>query len=218
MRLLRRRSRPTDPVAYTTHQGSGALVVALHGYGATEMQLSTLAPLDLPIVQVAPRAPLVVDPGFGWWEASLQSDGRLELAPSQAVNAAIDLVTRAVHDAQRCHGFTAEQTVLLGYSQGAVLGLATAARHPELITAVVTCAGFLLPGEAPRPADPGLDVLVLNGSVDPLTSRSDHDRSVESFASAGHNARGRISKVPHVIDEAQADLIQGFIAGQFSSP
>ncbi len=215
-----RRRHPSgadEPVVHRTGPARSAeratgLVVGLHGYGATERQLETLFPLPATIVTVVPRAPFAVEPGYGWWLPESTQDG-VELAPSAAIGRAVDLVGEHVRAAQLTETVSADRTVLVGYSQGAGLALEVAARHPELFTGVVTGAGWLLadPHSTVAASERPLDMLIMNGSLDPVVRREDHDATIASFIEAGHRVEHRYDPVPHVIDEAQARAAAGSI-------
>jgi len=94
--------------------------------------------------------------------------------------------------------------VLVGCSQGATLALSVAARSPELLRCVVTGAGHLLPQERVVQTTNPLDVLIMNGSLDPVVSAEAHVATELAFRDAGHAVTTRVDHVPHVIDAAQA--------------
>ena len=202
--------RSSEPVVHTARRGSEGLVVQLHGYGATETQFTTLLPLDIPVVTVTPRAPLAVDPGYGWWRPEPFGE-LLDIAPSDGVDTAVENVVRAIDRAQNEHCYTRDSTVLIGYSQGSALALSVAARFPERIAGVVTAAGFLLPSETVASAHLPLDVLFMNGSLDPSTSPEAHRATVERLTAAGHRVVDRVDPVPHVIDAAQVEHVRRFV-------
>ena len=191
-------------------EGAAGLVIALHGYGSDERQLDTLLPLRLPVVTVSPRAPHRVDPGFGWWRPETTA-GTTELAPPAGVDAAVDAIVELVERERASSGFEREQTVLLGYSQGAMLSLTVAARRPDLVGAVAAGAGFLLPNEVVGGAE-RLAVALSNGSLDSFVTRADHEGTLARFEAAGHTAIGWRDDVPHVIDRAQVPRFEAFVA------
>jgi phospholipase/carboxylesterase len=202
--------RPID-TEFRSDAGGAGLVVGLHGYGADHNQLDSLIGLTVPAVTIFPKAPLPVDPGWGWWRpAAADSGGPVELAPTADVDEAVALVRDLVTTRQRQTGFGPTRTVLVGYSQGATLALSVAARHPELMAGVATAAGFLLPNEhlaaPPRP----LRVLIMNGTLDRLITQDLHDETVRGFRDAGHRVESRRDKVPHVVDTAQGAAIDAF--------
>lgn len=193
--------------------GGNALVVGLHGYGGDEWQLGSLLPLALPVVRCDLRAPLRVDPGYGWWLPEAPAAGRArELAPTDGVDAAVAEVIERIREAQAAEGIGPHRTALVGYSQGATLALTVAARRPELVAAVATGAGALLPGETVAVGNRPLDVLIMNGTLDPVIGAADHAETVRRFQRAGHRIRSRRDPVPHVIDAAQPPAVSQFLA------
>lgn len=200
MRRLRRRSAP---VVRRTVTGNSTLVFGLHGYGSDETQLATLIPLSLPAITLVPRAPHRVEPGWGWWRPE-PHDTLVDLAPAPAVAAAVDQIAAAIVEAQHVEAIGSARTVLVGYSQGATLALSVAARFPELLRCVVTGAGHLLPHERVARSPNPLDVLIMNGSLDPVVSAEAHVATELAFRDAGHAVTTRVDHVPHVIDAAQA--------------
>lgn len=218
MRLRRRPQSASKRVEHVRHGGADGLVMLLHGFGADERQFDTPLPLDLPIVQVTPRAPERVDPGFGWWLPEHRSDGLVELAPVEGVASAVDRVVSSIRSRQEEYAIGAERTLLVGYSQGATLALIVAAAHPDAMVGTVAVAGHLPSDEPVQPPPPGRSVLLLNGWLDPLISTEDHYRTATRFSHAGYEVVERRDRVPHVIDEAQVPDIERFIAARLGRP
>ena len=208
---MRRRRR--EPVVVRHDQGRELLVVRLHGYGSDERQPSTLMPVSAPAYVLDPRGPHRVSPGFGWWLPETGSSG-VELAPTAAMDAAVERVVEVIEQGRAESGIPPSRTTLYGYSQGATLALAVAAARPDLLGTVVAGAGFL-PPDRPVPVAAGpLDILVMNGDLDPVVTPALHDETVARLAAAGHRVRSRRDAVPHVIDAAQARAADEFIGQQ----
>ena len=186
------------------------LIIRLHGYGADERQPSQLMPVSVPAIVLDPRAPHRVDPGFGWWLPE-RSASLVELAPRAAVDEAVGLVVEIIEHGRAESEIPPSRTALYGYSQGATLALAVAAARPDLLGAVVTGAGFL-PSDHPAPvAGHPIDLLVMNGDLDPSITPADHDETIARLAAAGHRVRSRRDAVPHVLDTAQAGAADRFL-------
>jgi len=215
MRLRRRHRSPARPDPLVDRRRGAGLVVQLHGYGAGPLQFTTLLPLSVGATIVPPFGPDVVPPGRGWWVPDDRPDGLVELAPATAVDAAVaDVIT--VTTAWQAHlGVGPAATALVGYSQGAGLALEVLARRPDLVGAVATAAGFLLPGAVVEAATPG-SVLVANGSLDPIVTTADHDDTVRRLRAAGHDVTSRRDAVPHVIDLEQAAAIDTHLVRFFT--
>lgn len=208
MRFRRRRS----PVVRRWDNGRQALVVRLHGYGSDETQMDTLIPTPLAATVVDPRAPHRVPPGFGWW----LPDGN-ELAPTEGIEAAVEGVSQLITTTQVELGIPPTATAVIGYSQGATLGLCLAAARPDLLGVVVAGAGVLPPDRTVTTGGRPLELLIMNGSLDALIPTGWHDETAARFAAAGHRVTDRINPVPHVIDKAQAEAATNFLVRRFPS-
>ncbi len=157
-----------------------ALIAILHGYGANG---ADLMPLAQAWRQTLPDAAFAVpdahqpcaDSPFGgrqWWPLDFERVAESSIAGAAAARPVIDAwLARLWHDT----GLGPQQTVLTGFSQGAMLALHAALAQPEPLAGVVGFSGALIPptelGIAPK-----LPVLLahgdLDGVVEPMRSRS----------------------------------------------
>mgnify|MGYP001397594075 CR=1 FL=1 len=149
--------------------GPAPLLLLLHGYGANERDLFDLADeVDPRFHVVSARAPLALPwGGFAWYHLG-GAPGRL--VPDAASRArAIELVERFVSSLPGRLGTDPARTYLLGFSQGAIMGLALALRRPEALAGLVAISGYadpeLTPGQAPAGLA-GLPILQLHGTYD----------------------------------------------------
>lgn len=116
---------------------AAAVMILLHGRGASAQGMLALSDeLDVPeIAYLAPQAT-----GRSWYPASF-------MAPidenEPELSSALDVVGRLVGRAKDAD-FTTEQTVLLGFSQGACLATEYAARTPTRYGGVVGLSGGLI--------------------------------------------------------------------------
>ncbi|GAA3025746.1 alpha/beta hydrolase [Microbacterium dextranolyticum] len=123
------------------------LLVLLHGYGSHEGDLFALAPhLPKEFVVAAVRAPLTPPfpaPGWSWFpiEGLQARDARAITASATVL---LDWLDRSVDPAT--------PVGLLGFSQGAVIGLQALRLRPERIGFVVALAGFVADGTLPTDA------------------------------------------------------------------
>ncbi|MDN3496181.1 alpha/beta hydrolase-fold protein [Planococcus sp. APC 4015] len=120
------------------------LLVLLHGYGADEHDLFSLARL-LPerYVVAAVRAPLSPpwpSPGFSWYpiEGLDDRDPRRVTEAASRVNEWLDAASDL------------EPVGLLGFSQGAAVALQALRLQPQRHSFVVALSGYVTPGDLPR--------------------------------------------------------------------
>ena len=143
-----------QPVASAgvTLENATAAVVMIHGRGATVRSILDLLQefgIENDIAYVAPQAA-----GNSWYPNSFLAPlEHNELKLSSALRAVTETV-EGVRDA----GLDSEQTLLLGFSQGACLTLEYAVRNPRRYGGVVGFSGGLIrPDGTPREYDGTLD-------------------------------------------------------------
>ncbi|QJD99620.1 esterase [Massilia forsythiae] len=136
-----------DPAADDTPAQVSPLVILLHGVGGTPADMAPLAALvetALPRARIAaPPAALPYDlgpHGFQWFSV----DDIDEAVRPGRIAAALDAFVATVEALQRAHGAGPADTVLVGFSQGAIMALAACAQH-WLAHHVVAIAGRFAP-------------------------------------------------------------------------
>ena len=164
--------------------GTGPVVVLLHGYGAPG---TDLVPLwrELPVARdvrfVFPEAPLEL--GFGgraWWPidmARLQDRfskaavERLIAEVPPGIDAARSALLELLEVLERDFGAAPEQTVIGGFSQGAMLATDTVLRTSRPFAGLALLSGTLISHDEWLPLMParrGLPVLQSHGRADPV--------------------------------------------------
>jgi phospholipase/carboxylesterase len=181
---------------------AAGLLVLLHGRGADEHDLFPLLDLLDPeqrLVGVTPRGPLSLPPGGRHWYAVQEigyPDPATFLPTFTAVSQWLDALGTET-------GLGPEQTVLGGFSQGAVmtyaLGLARARPRPAAVVALSgflpTVAGFELDLERPLPP-----VAIGHGTYDPVIEVGWGRRAKEALESAGADVLYREYPLPHAVE------------------
>jgi phospholipase/carboxylesterase len=128
------------------------VVVLLHGYGSDGNDLIGLAPhwqYVLPdALFVSPNAPQqcrMLASGFQWFDVSFEGD---RLASRQlGVVEARPVLVEFLTDLWAQSGLTPQQTILVGFSQGAMMALHTGLSLPEPLMGVIAFSGAFVPPE-----------------------------------------------------------------------
>src|SRR5690554_5046141 len=128
------------------------LVVLLHGYGADGNDLMALGqhwgPLLPEALFVAPHAPEACgmsSAGFQWFDVELEGD---RLAGRQAgVVAARPVLLGFLSDLWSQTGRGPRETLLVGFSQGAMMALHVGLSLPEPLLGIVAFSGAFVPVE-----------------------------------------------------------------------
>ena len=120
------------------------VAIFIHGRGASAEDILGIAP-ELGTEDVAYLAPQAA--GNTWYPYSFLSPiAQNEPNLTSALNVIDELVAKVASD-----GHTSEHLIILGFSQGACLGLEFAARHARRYAAVIALSGGLIgPPGTPR--------------------------------------------------------------------
>jgi phospholipase/carboxylesterase len=180
----------------------GALVL-LHGRGTDELDLAPLIDLLDPnaeLVGVTARAPLTLPPGGSHWYVS-RSVGYPDRPTFDQTYA---LMSGWLDALQELTGHTIDQTVLGGFSQGAVmsyaLGLGAGRPSPA---ALVGLSGFIPQVEQfelELDGRDGLPVAIGHGSGDPVIPVELGRAANELLAGAGFDVIYREYPLAHMVD------------------
>ncbi len=149
------------------------LLLMLHGYGSNEADLFSLSeylPENLLIISV--RAPRTTDyGGFSWYDIHFEIDASKFSDIPQAI-ASRELIADFIEALYQKYHFDREKSMLMGFSQGAILSYAVALTYPEKIKNVVALSGYvnqdliLLSDHKDRLEQ--LDFFCTHGSIDPV--------------------------------------------------
>jgi phospholipase/carboxylesterase len=162
--------------------GSGAVVLALHGTGGSEVEIAALAET------IAPGAAVLAPRG----RVSENGAGRWFRRASEGVFDVDDVLYRADELAGFLEWATAEYhladlpVIATGFSNGANMALAIGMLHPGLVPSVVAFSGMYPFGSRTLPRDLGASrFLLLNGADDPMAPQSSVDVLAENLAAGG---------------------------------
>lgn len=139
------------------------LLVLLHGYGANEQDLLSLAdmlPEDFVVASL--RAPLVTGPGFTWFPLTASIEYTLD-----AVKAAAMYVQDWIDTVKADH----PTVTLLGFSMGMAMATTLLRQRPADYAAVVGLSGFVVNADG----DPAFKDGELDGTVPLFWGRDQQD-------------------------------------------
>jgi phospholipase/carboxylesterase len=196
--------------------GAPPLVVLLHGIGADEHDLLPLVSLLDPRLAVASlRAPHDYVVGYAWFPIAFHPDGTV-VPDVPAARAALADLTRWLGEAPSRLGTDPRRTVLLGFSQGAMMSLGALVTVPERLAGVVALSGRFAPalfeGTAPPEAVARVPLLVAHGRYDDVLP-VEHGRGIrETFGDRVADFTYREFPIGHEISPAEMALVAGWIA------
>ena len=167
-------------------------VVLLHGYGSDGNDLIGLGQVWAPALPdalfVSPNAPAAcaINPGgYEWFALDLDRsayDRRLAGAVS-----ARPVVAQFLDDLWTQTGIPPEQTVLAGFSQGAMMALHTGLSLDRRLAGVLAFSGAFLPPEAfPQPEAIRPPVALIHGELDPVVEPTLSREAEQTVKAAGY--------------------------------
>lgn len=184
------------------------LVVLLHGYGSHEGDLFALAPyLPLDAVVAAPRAFDRHPMGFGYSWFPLPEPG---LGPIDA--AAVGVAADALYEWLERVASDADEVVIVGFSQGGMIGLQLARRHPDAVDRLVFLSSMVVPGEeAGDDALRELPVFWGRGTLDDVIPRAGIAHTLEWLPPRVRLTERIYEGLGHGVSEAMLDDVLAFL-------
>jgi phospholipase/carboxylesterase len=217
---------PPAPLTYVEQHLGGdpadprlPLIVAIHGLGdRPEAFAGAFEGLRLPARLILPRAPIHWgNGGFAWFRTRTR-EARPALLALEIAGAAEQLST-LLADLQARYP-QAGPPVVTGFSQGGMLTLALAVRHPEQLAAAVPMAGWLPPPLLPvaRPPRP-LAIRALHGRADRVVPFGPAEASIRALAELGWDAQlipfeGVDHQLPPAMQATLFELLAKAVAAQ----
>jgi phospholipase/carboxylesterase len=195
------------------------LMVLLHGYGSDGSDLIALGQYWGSILPdtlfVSPNAPVAcaINPsGYEWFP--LQTDrtiSRVEGAP-----AAREVIVNFLIDLWAQTGLKARDTMLVGFSQGAMMALHTGLSLDEEVAGIVAFSGALIPppgfaeGTTPKPP-----VAILHGDLDDVVDPALSREAAETLTRLGFDVSFyRSPMTGHGISQDMLDFATSFIVAR----
>ena len=186
-----------------------AVVVMIHGRGARAEDILTLAPpLETPgVAFLAPQAA-----GNAWYPNRFMAPIASNEPWLSSALAFMDRVLASVAGA----GIPVERTILLGFSQGACLGLEYAARNARRFGGLIGLSGGLIgPDGTPRNYPGSLDgtpVFLGCSDVDPHIPKGRVDLTADVLRRLGGSVTERIyPNMGHVVNDDEIEFARGML-------
>ncbi len=198
-----------------TDSESYALLVLLHGRGADAHDLLPLAN-ELgrdDLLVVSPQAPYALPGPFGigyaWYDMhDIGDPDPVTFEPSLTrLREFLDAVVAG-------YPVDADRVFLLGFSQGAVMSLATASTDSRRLAGVVALSGYL-PESVERAPGGNLDdlpVFIGHGNVDPLIPVTEGHNARDVLIAKGADVTYREYSVAHRIAPEELDDVREWLA------
>jgi len=194
-------------------------VVLLHGYGSDGNDLFGLVPYwrdTLPdALFVAPNGPAPCD-GFGegyqWFEVDFAGD---RLASRQTgVLQARPILEQFLGDMWAQTGILPQDTLLVGFSQGAMMALHVGLALPQSLMGIVAFAGALLPPEGFGTASAGKPpICLVHGDADTVVDPKRSADAAQALEAAGYDVSYHVSPgAGHTIAADGLEFASAFIA------
>jgi phospholipase/carboxylesterase len=188
--------------------GSKRLMIVLHGLGDSVAGYAWMPEvLRLPWLNfLLVNAPDPYYGGYSWYDI----DGDSAIGVSRSAKLLTGLL-----DAQRDLGFSSEQTILSGFSQGCLMTLETGLRYPGKLAALIGLSGYVLnPQQLLRELSPAAKeqrVLVTHGRQDPLIPFAKVKEQMDQLRAGGIQLEWREFDKPHTIIEEEISVIREFV-------
>ncbi len=149
---------------------STPLLILIHGYGSNEEDLFSFScQFDERYLIVSVQAPLALPfGGFAWYSIDFDEVGVKQSNVEEAIQAR-DQLLKFVEGIQDKYQISSTKTVLMGFSQGAILSHSLALSYPDKVQKIVALSGYLFSEIIENRGEEEykkLDVFASHGSVD----------------------------------------------------
>lgn len=196
------------PHLFTPGEPGAPVLLTLHGTGGDEREITALATrLDPQASVLSPRG-RVSEAGANRWFRRLR----------EGVFDVDDVIARAaelaafITAARETYGLTDAPLTAVGFSNGANIALATALLHPTVVPRVVAFSGMYPFGDRDPMSDlTGVEVLLLNGSADPMAPAASVDVLERTASAHGASVTRHTRPGGHGIDGAELQAAKAWV-------
>lgn len=163
------------------------LVMVIHGRGdRPRIPGGPFETLRGDVRIIVPRGPMILGEGFGWLPVRVL-DGQVELLAAGLRDVSARL--RSLLDQVRGERATRGPTIVTGFSQGGMLAITLAVRHPESLGIALSLAGWLPPPLEPGAAPAGAPIIrAIHGSADERIPYAPSAEAIDHLRALGWDA------------------------------
>lgn len=203
-------------------EGPHPTVLALHGWGASALDLLGLAPhlAGGRFLMLCPQGPVEVPlggpVGYGWFPLSGGA-----AVDAGALGRGVDLLREFLAQARRRYPIDAGKLVVLGFSQGGVMAYTLALGEPQGFSGLVALSSWLpdrLAAQLPPVPRDRLATLVHHGAADPMIPVERGRESVEVLRRLGVPTTYREFQMGHEINAQSLTDLVGWLGDKVLSP
>jgi predicted esterase len=217
LRLMEHRGPATSKILYRVVEPDDAhastpVVVALHGRGDTAAGFVGLArrlELDARVIVAEASLPFGNIGGRQWFDAA-------SAEATQQVRTRLDELDELLTELATKYP-SAGKPGLVGFSQGAMLGLMAAAERPDRYRSVVALSGRLMDGVAGVAGD-GPAILVVAGTKDGIIPQSDSWAAANTLEGLGRKVERFSFQGAHSVPPSAIDQVGRFFDRTMASP
>lgn len=179
------------------------MVVFFHGRAAVpELAEMPYLGIEIPFRFIAVVGPIPQEGGHAWIPMSASGGESPELLSATIARA--DELALFVEEVVRRYP-TRERPILVGFSQGGMMALSIALRHPELVRAAFAASSYLPPSIVPG-TRVGPPLRLFHGANDPVLLVGRTEESVQLLIERGFDVEFQIyPEVGHEISPAMAN-------------
>lgn len=192
------------------------LLVLLHGYGANEDDLFSMAgffPENYMVV--TPQAPMNIgQKRYQWYTIERNENNGFE-GKQQDLSTSISSVKTLVENIQKKYGVTAERTFIAGFSQGANMSYQLGLNHPELMKGIGAWSGTIfdsLKEKLEQTKAGNLQIFIAHGDQDAIIPYVEAEQSKtwldkKGYQSSLHTYKG----MAHSVSKEELEDFLNFI-------
>jgi phospholipase/carboxylesterase len=197
------------PHLFTPGEPGAPVLLTLHGTGGDEREITALAAHFDPRASVLSPRGRVSEAGANRWFRRLR-EGVFDVEDVIARAGELAAFISAARDE---YALTDAPLTAVGFSNGANIALATALLHPSVLTRVVAFSGMYPFGDRDPMGDvTGVEVLLLNGSFDPMAPSTSVDVLERTASAHGASVTRHTRPGGHGIDGAELEAAKAWVA------